>query len=94
MENSQVGNRKIYQVLKYTSTKNTTELNEILYAGAKLVCEKIGVPLKSMNKKSKPGWEIRLETQKRNLRKQEKMIKLRKNAWARWDKKENAIQEK
>ena len=56
----------------YINKKKITELNELIYAGAKLVCEKIGVPLKSMNKKSKPGWEIRLETQLRNLRKPEK----------------------
>ena len=54
---------KINQVLTYISTNNITELNEIIYAGAKLVCEKIGVPSKSTKKKSKPGWEIRLDTQ-------------------------------
>ena len=43
-----------------------TELNELIYAGAKLVCEKIGIPSKSTKKKSKPGWEIRLETQIKN----------------------------
>ena len=56
-----------------------TELNELIYTGAKLVCEKIGVPLKSSNKKSKPGWEILLETQiLKNLRKQAKTIKKKK----------------
>ena len=39
---------------------NITELNELIYVGAKLVCEKIGIPSKSTKK---PGWEIRLETQ-------------------------------
>ena len=34
--------------------KNTTELNDLIYAGAKLVCGKIGVPLKGH------GWEIKL----------------------------------
>ena len=42
---------KINQVLTYMPTKNITELNELVYAGAKLVFEKIGVPLKSTNKK-------------------------------------------
>ena len=28
-----------------------------------IVCEKIGIPSKSTKKQSKPGWEIRLETQ-------------------------------
>ena len=35
----------------------------MIYTGAKLVCEKIGIPLKSTKKKSKQEWEIRLETQ-------------------------------
>ena len=38
---------KINQVLSYISTKNITELNELIYAGAKLVCEKIGIPQKA-----------------------------------------------
>ena len=45
---------KINQVLTYIPTKNITEFNELIYAGAKLVCEKIGVLLKSTHKKSKP----------------------------------------
>ena len=66
---------KINQILPYISTNNITELNELIYAGAKLVCEKIGIPSISMKKQSKPGWEIRLETQIKNLRKQAKMVK-------------------
>ena len=54
---------KANQVLTYISTNNTTEFNEIIYAGAKLVCEKIGTPSKSTKGKSKSGWEFRLETQ-------------------------------
>ena len=67
MENNQDGNVKINQVLIYIPTKHVTELNEIIYAGGKLACEKSGVPLKSTNKKSKPGWEIQLEMQIRKL---------------------------
>ena len=47
--------KKINQVLTYISTNNITELNELMYARAKLVCEKIGVPFKTTKKKSKPG---------------------------------------
>ena len=54
---------------------NITKINELIYAGAKLVCEKIGIPSKSMKKKSKPGWEIQLEMQIKYLQKQAKMIK-------------------
>ena len=35
---------KVNQVLTYISTNNITELNELIYAGSKLVCEKIGIP--------------------------------------------------
>ena len=56
MENSWDRNKKkINQVLPYIPT----ELN----AGAKVVCEEIRIPSKTTKKQSKPGWEIRLETQ-------------------------------
>ena len=35
--------------------KEITELNELIYAGAKLVSDKIGVPLRNTNGSSKPG---------------------------------------
>ena len=46
---------KINHILPYIPTNNITEINELIYAGAKLVCEKIGIPSKSTKKKSKPG---------------------------------------
>ena len=49
---------KINHILPYIPTNNITELNELIYAGAKLVCENIGIPSKSTKKQSKPGWEI------------------------------------
>ena len=70
---------KINQVLPYISMNNITKLNELINAGAKLVCEKIGIPSKSIKKKSKPGWEIRLKRQIKNLQRQAKMIKQRKD---------------
>ena len=45
----------------------------------KLVCEKIGDPLKSTHRISKSEWEIRLEMQIKNLRQKAKVIKQRKN---------------
>ena len=71
---------KVKQSLTYISTNNIAKLNELIYAGAKFVWEKIGIPSKSTKEKSKPGWEFRLETQIKNLRKQAKMIKQKKNA--------------
>ena len=60
----------------YLSTNNISELNDLIYAGEKLECEIIGIPSINTKKQSKPGWEVRLETQiKKNLRKQAKMVK-------------------
>ena len=44
---------KINQVPSYISTNNITELNELVNAGAKIVCEKNGIPSKSTKKKQK-----------------------------------------
>ena len=44
---------KINQELPYISMNNISKLNELIYAEAKLVCEKTGIPFKSTNKKSK-----------------------------------------
>ena len=54
---------KIKNILPYIPTNNITGLNELIYAGAKLVCENIGIPSKSTKKQQKPGWEIKLESQ-------------------------------
>ena len=56
--------------------------------------EKIEVHRKTIHRNSKPGREIRLETQIRNLQQQAKMIRQRKNAGTYWDKKEKATQVK
>ena len=39
---------KLNELLTTDSTKNITKLNELIYAGAKLVCAKIGVPIKKI----------------------------------------------
>ena len=49
---------EINHILPYITTNDITELNELIYAGAKLVCENIGIPSKSTKKQQKPGWEI------------------------------------
>ena len=61
--------------MTYSSTNNIKELNQLIYAEAKLVCDKISVSPKITNRNSKRGWEIRLETQIRNLRQRAKMLK-------------------
>ena len=65
---------RINQMLPYISTNDISELNDLIYAGVKLVSEKIGVPSKSTKKQYKAGWEVRLETQIKNLQKQVKMV--------------------
>ena len=82
------------QVLTYLSTNDITELNELIYAGAKFVCEKIGIHSKSTKEKLKPGWEFRLETQIKNLRKQAKIIKQKKDAGIIRNTKEKTAPEK
>ena len=37
--------------------------NHLIYEGAKLVSKKIGVPLKTSDRKSNPGRQLRLESQ-------------------------------
>ena len=46
--------RKKTNNLSNTPTNKITELNDLIYAGAKIVREKNGVSLKNMNRKSKP----------------------------------------
>ena len=54
---------KVDDLLTNIPTNDITELNDLIYAGTKLICEKIGVPLKTADRKSKPGWKLRLESQ-------------------------------
>ena len=64
---------KINQTLPYISTNNITEINELIYAGANGVCEKIRIPSKTRmgsstgnaDKKiceSRPKWEKKRKT--------------------------------
>ena len=85
---------KINHLLPFKSTSNITELNELIFAGVKLVSEKKGIPSKITKKESKPGWVIRLKTNIKNLRKPAEMIKEKKDAGIFWNKNENERQEK
>ena len=42
--NNSNNNNEYNKVLTYISTNDITELNDLIYAGAKLVCKKIGIP--------------------------------------------------
>ena len=59
---------RINELLTYSSRNNITELNKLIFAGEKLVSDKIDVPLKTTNKNANPRLRIRLKTQIRNLR--------------------------
>ena len=52
----EVETKKINKVLTDIPT-DISELNVLVYAGAKLVCDKIGVTIRNRNRNSKPGWE-------------------------------------
>ena len=51
------------------------ELNDLIFAGVKLVCKKIGVHQKTTNRKSKAGRKILLESQIRKLLQEAKTLK-------------------
>ena len=61
-------NRKINKLLTHMSTNKITELNKLIYTGAKFVCDKITVSVKNTKRNSKPRWKLRLEMRIRNLR--------------------------
>ena len=50
----------VNKLLPNIPTGNITELNELVYAGVKLVSDKISKHLRNLNKNTKPGYKIRL----------------------------------
>ena len=68
---------KVNKVLQHISTDNITKLNELIYAGAKLISNKIGILLRNPNRNTKPGLEMRLEGQMKKLKqaKLQRMVK-------------------
>ena len=46
---------------------NIGELNELIYAGAKLVIDKIELSHRILDGNTKPAWEMRIERQIKNL---------------------------
>ena len=52
---------KVNDLLTNIMTNDITELKDLIYAGAKLVCEKMGGA--ENQTKLKPGWELRVESQ-------------------------------
>ena len=58
-----VETEKANKLLPNIPIGNITELNELIYAGVKQVCDKISVPEGKLNINTKSGWEIKLEGQ-------------------------------
>ena len=69
---------KVNDLLTNISTNDVNELNDSIYTGAKLVYEKIRGPLKTTIRKSKPGWEHRLESQIKRLQ-QARILRILRN---------------
>ena len=58
--------KKIKKLSTHISTKMIMELNELIYGGGKLFCDKIGEPLEN-NRNSKPGWKITGNADKKSM---------------------------
>ena len=68
LETNQIKNWKNKRLITNIPTNKISDLRNLIYAGAKLVGEKVRFPQKNTDKMAKPGWEIRLGTPIRNLR--------------------------
>ena len=62
---------------------NIIEFDKLIYAGAKQISDKLGIPLKNTTL----GWEMRLEGQIKKLRQQAKLQKKVKYWRRQWNKK-------
>ena len=61
LEEVKVESEKVNRLLTDISTGNITELIKLIYAGVKLVCDKIYVPKRNLKRNTKLGWGTRLE---------------------------------
>ena len=62
LEESQIRKQESERLIDKYPNKQHHRI-DLIYVGAKLVCGKIAVPLKTTDRMSKPGWELRLESQ-------------------------------
>ena len=82
-----VENGKVNKLITNIPKCCITELDMLIYSGAKLVSDKIGVLIRNQRKNAKPGWEIRLERQIKKLQLQAKGVRREKYVRIYWDKK-------
>ena len=92
-KNVKVETEKVNKLLPNIPMDNITELSELIYAGAKLVCDKIGVPQGNPNRNTRSRWEIRLEEQIKKLLLEVKMQKKGKHIRIYWGKKSKIKQQ-
>ena len=60
---------KVNDLLTNVLTNDITELNDLINAEAKIDCKNIGVSMKTTDRKSKPGWELKQESQIKKIKK-------------------------
>ena len=65
---AKVETEKTNKLLTNIPTGNITELNVLIYAGVRLVSDKIVVSRRNSNRNTKPRWEMSLEGQVKELR--------------------------
>ena len=86
MKNSQMSKIMIIIIIVINiPTDNITELNDLIYPGAKLINNKINTSLSNPNRNTKPGWEMKLEVWIKKLREQGKVVRKEKYTKARWN---------
>ena len=85
---------KIKQVVPYISTNSITELNEVIYAGNKLVWKKIGIPSQSSKKIKTRKGNSTGNANKKSTKRGQNDIKQRKDAGIRRNKKEKGHTQK
>ena len=73
-----VKTEKVNKLFANARTSGITEVNELIYAEAKQICDKIGIPRRNPNRNTKPDSEIRLEGQINKLRQRAKMLSQKK----------------
>ena len=78
---------RINQVLSYRSTNDITDLNELIYAGAKLILEKIGIPLKKHEETGKIGMGNSIGNADKKSTKTGQNDKTKERFWNMWERK-------
>ena len=63
------------ELMKYIPTDNITKQNELIYVGAKLVSDEIGIHWMNLIRNTKPWWKIGVERQIKKMQQQTKLLR-------------------